>query len=132
VTYPAVPNPGMATPAPTFTPNIDNGLVTYDATGALHTINWTSFLAGFQYYLPPSGSFFISANVSQMKSDNIASFGAAPTAVFTKVQWADGNLFWSVTPALRFGAEYAYYRETFANGDVVKNHRGQFSGFFLF
>jgi len=132
VTYPAVPNPGMATPAPTFTPNIDNGLVTYDATGALHTINWTSFLAGFQYYLPPSGSFFISANVSQMKSDNIASFGAAPTAVFTKVQWADGNLFWNVTPALRFGAEYAYYRETFANNDVVKNHRGQFSGFFLF
>jgi hypothetical protein len=141
VTYPAVPNPNMVTPAPTYTPNIDPGLATYDPTGVLHTINWNSFLVGLQYYLPPSGNFFISANFSQMKSDNITSFlvapGDTPTAaqlggVFNKVQWADGNIFWNVTPGLRFGAEYAYFRQTYADGLVVKNHRVQLSGMFLF
>jgi len=96
---------------------------------------------GLQYYLPPSGNFFLSANFSQMKSNNIASFlvapGATPTAaqlgtVFNKVQWGDINLFWNVTPALRFGAEYAYFRETYADGLVVKNQRGQFSGYYVF
>ena len=79
VTYPAVPNPGMVTPAPTFTPNIDNGLVTYDAAGVLHTINWQSFMAGFQYYLPPSGNFFISANVSQMRVTSGSGSGVRPS-----------------------------------------------------
>ena len=126
---------------PAYVPNIDPGLVTYDPTGKLHTINWMSFLAGVQYYLPPSGNVFVSVNVAQMKSDNIASFLVAPGAtataaqlgtVFNKVQWGDANLFWNVTPALRFGAEYAYYRQTYADGVVVKNHRAQFSGFLLF
>jgi hypothetical protein len=138
VTYPAVPNPQMVTPAPTFTPNIDPGLVTYDLNGGLHTIDWRSFLVGLQYYLPPSGNVFISANYSQMTSDNIASYlapGATPdprASVFNKIQWGDFNLFWNVTPALRFGAEYAYWRETYADGVVATNHRGQFSGFFVF
>jgi hypothetical protein len=136
-------NGGSSYPAltPAYVPNIDPGLVTYDPTGKLHTINWTSFLAGVQYYLPPSGNVFLSFNVSQMKSNNIASYlvapGATPTAaqlgtVFNKVQWGDANLFWNVTPAVRFGGEYAYYRETYADGVVVKNHRAQLSGFFLF
>jgi len=143
VTYAGLPNPTMANPAPTFNTvtNIDPGLATYDPTGALHTVNWNSFLVGLQYYLPPSGNFFLSANFSQMKSNNIASFlvapGATPTAaqlgtVFNKVQWGDINLFWNVTPALRFGAEYAYFRETYADGLVVKNQRGQFSGYYVF
>jgi hypothetical protein len=143
ISFPALPNPTMASPAPNFNAltNIDPGLATYDPTGNLHTINWTSFLAGIQYYLPPSGNVFISVNFSQMKSDNIASFLVAPGAtpspaqlggVFNKVQWGDINVFWNVTPALRFGAEYAQARETYADGYVAKNHRAQFSGFFLF
>ena len=40
VLFPALTNPSMTLPVPTFTPDIDQGLLTYDAAGQLHTVNW--------------------------------------------------------------------------------------------
>ncbi len=124
--------PAMLPNGMTFAPNIDNGLVTYDAQGNLHTIDWTSYLVGLQYYLPPSGNVFISANYARMKSGNIDSYGANKANVFNKYDWWDVNLFWNVLPSTRFGLEYAFYKSSFADGSSASNNRVQFSGWFLF
>jgi hypothetical protein len=124
--FPALPN-GMA-----FAPNIDTGLVTYDPQGNLHTIDWTSYLVGLQYYLPPSGNVFISANYARMKSGNIDSFGSAKGSIYNKYDWWDVNLFWNALPSTRFGLEYAFYKSSYADGSSASNNRAQFAGWFFF
>jgi hypothetical protein len=128
-------NGGVGFPAlamGTFAPNIDNGLVTYDPQGNLHTIDWTSYLVGIQYYLPPSGNVFISANYAKMKSGNIDSYGSPKGNIYNKYEWWDVNLFWNVLPSTRFGLEYAFYKSSYADGSSASNNRVQFSGWFLF
>jgi hypothetical protein len=123
--YP-MPAAGAAVVAP-----IDQGLVTFDGTGALKTIDWSSFMVGLQYYLPPAGKLWLAANYSHMSSGNIAQL-AAPAAVFVRSDWLDGNLFWDLTPAVRFGLEYAYFRQTRGDGEKPTNQRVQFSSWFIF
>jgi hypothetical protein len=137
--FPALPNPMGTTPAPVYTPNIDPGMVTYDLMGNLHTIDWTLYLFGVQYYLPPNGNVWFSGNFANEDSGNIASFGIAPASVYTKAMWFDTCLFWQVTPAIRFGAEYAQYRQTYADrieatgeNTEATSHRLQFTGWFIF
>jgi hypothetical protein len=57
-----------------YTPNVDPGLVAFDRSEGIHTINWQTFIVGIQYYLPPTGRVFVSGNYSQGKSNNIATF----------------------------------------------------------
>jgi hypothetical protein len=134
VGFPAPPNPNMTMPAPAYAADIDNGMVTFDSSGKIHTIDWTSYIIGAQYYLPPSGKVFISVNYSGMKSDNAASYvaTAGQAKIFNKSYWADVNLFADVTSAVRLGAEYAYFHQTYADGVAAKNTRLQFSGLYLF
>jgi len=124
--YPA-PAMGAAIAAP-----IDPGLVAFDAAGVPHTIDWTSYIVGIQYYLPPSGTLWLAANYSHMSSKNIVQFVAAPGAVFTKSDWIDGNLFYDLTPAVRLGLEYAYFRQTRGDGVSPHNQRVQFSTWLIF
>ena len=132
VTFPALPNPTNATPAPTYTPGLDNGLATFDSSGNLHTINWLSYILGVQYY--PLQTFWLSANFSHLNSSNAGDFVTTATAskVFTRSWWADGNVFWDALPSVRFGLEYAYFHQTYANDKDAHNQRWQASGFFLF
>jgi hypothetical protein len=125
ISFPSLPG-GATYPA-----NIDNGLVTFAPDGTLQTIDWRSFLAGLQYYLPPEGKLWVSGNFSQMYSDNIGKY-AAPGRVFDHSWWADGNIFWDITPAVRLGLEYAYFHQTYTDGVNASNHRFQFSGWYLF
>jgi hypothetical protein len=125
VSFPALPGGGTAT----YAPNIDGGLVSYDANGNLHAIAWQAFLVGLQYHLPVDG-VWLAANYSQMSSSNATDFGG-PKA-FDKSRWADGNVFWDATTAVRFGAEYAYFEQTYGDGTKAKNHRGQLSAFYRF
>jgi hypothetical protein len=128
--YPAPPMGGTQAVA-----NIDPGPVAFDQNmpGVLHTVQWTVFLVGLQYYLPgTNGTVWLSGNFSQAKSDNIASLVTNKGSVYNKEVFGDGILFVQPTPALRFGAEYAQFRETFGDGSLRKNHRGQISAFFLF
>jgi hypothetical protein len=127
--FPAFPAPAMGAAA---TANIDPGLATYDANGVLHTIDWKMFLVDVQYFLPPAGNVWVSANFSQSQSGNITDYGAAPASVYKKEQFWDVNLFWNVTPAVRLGAEYASFKMTMGDDTERKNARGQFSGFYLF
>jgi hypothetical protein len=134
VGFPALPNPGMATPAPTYTSNIDPGIVTFDANGGLHTINWQSYIVGIQYYLPPSGKLWVSANYSSLKSSNALRYtaAAADARIFDKSHWWDVNLFFDLTPAARFGAEYAQFMQRYGDGRNARNDRFQFSSFLMF
>ena len=129
--FPALPNPTGTSPAPTYSPNIDNGLVTYGKDGRLHAINWQSYLLGAQYYLPPTGNVWLSANVSHMKSTNIDSWGD-PGKVFVESLWADANAFWDIDGAMRVGAEYAYFHQKYADGETAKDSRVQLSAFYIF
>ncbi|HTQ03650.1 MAG TPA: hypothetical protein VMI54_07325 [Polyangiaceae bacterium] len=133
VAFPALPNPSMANPAPTYTSDIDPGLVTFDSSGGLHTINWQSYIIGAQYFLPIP-EVWISANYSHMKSSNatryVSSAGAAK--IFDKSHWWDVNLFYDMTKAVRFGGEFAQFMQTYGDGKDAKNNRFQFSAFYIF
>jgi hypothetical protein len=133
IAFPAVPT---ATGTATYAANIDNGLVAFDAVDkSLHTINWMSWMAGFQYYLPPTGWLWVSGNISGMKSTNIGDFAnqyGTAAKVFGKSLWADGNVFVDVNKAVRLGAELAYFKQTYADGHDAHNYRGQFSAFYIF
>jgi hypothetical protein len=135
VAEPALPNPTGKTPAPTYTPNVDNGLVMWklDAAGnaTLHPVQWTSYIVGAQYYLPPNGRVWLSGVYSHMSSDNSQAFGDK-TKVFNKSDWGEGNIFVDVTPAIRLGAEYAYFRQTYVDGTNAPDTRLQLSAWLIF
>ena len=50
--FPTLPNPAQQSPPPQYTPDVDNGLVTFDIVGVLHTIDWWAAKGSFQYYFP--------------------------------------------------------------------------------
>jgi hypothetical protein len=130
VSVPALPNPMMMASAPTA--NVDAGLVAYDGAGELRAIEWHGFFVGLQYYLPPSGSFWISANYSMMVSDNMESFGFTATKVWKQSRFADVNLFADITPAVRFGLEGALYNQTYVDTNDFTTYRVQGAAFYLF
>ena len=123
--FPGLPGGG------TYNANIDIGLAIFTPTGELQTVDWRAFLVGLQYYLPPDGKLWVSGNFSQMYSANAASFGPA-SGVFNHSWWADGNIFYDLTPAVRFGLEYAYFSQTFVDNVNATNHRVQFSAWYIF
>jgi len=123
--------PGL-TPVAGYSAAVDSGAVMFGTDGSLNAIKWQSFILGLQYYLPIiDGRVWVSANYSNMYSSNIADF-ANPANVFERSNWADANVFWDATNAVRFGLEYAWFRQNRANGNEATNNRVQFSAFYLF
>ena len=131
--------------------NIDQGLVTYDINPggfALHPIQWTSFLAGLEYYLPGlGGKVWISGNVSHIQSSNTSQFArddAAPpnpdvyfypssqAQVRKGEDWWDANLFFDPVTSVRVGLEFAEFMDHYVDGFTATNYRAQASGFFIF
>ena len=115
-----------------YTPDVDPGLVAFDSNGVLHTINWQTFIVGVQYYLPPNGRLFVTGNYSQGRSNNIASLYHPDSprqpwvnsqAVFESSWYADGNIFFDVTPAARVGLSYQHVTQGLADGTSVHNER---------
>ena len=54
-TFPNLPVPAGSPPGTAATPfsaDIDNGVVTYDSKGNLHSIDWQIYLVGGQYHMP--------------------------------------------------------------------------------
>jgi hypothetical protein len=115
-----------------YTPDVDPGLVGFDTNGLLHTINWQTFIAGIQYYLPPNGRVFVSANYSRATSNNIASLyhPDSPTqpwvnsgGVFHRAWYVDGNVFFDITPAARVGLSYQRVTQDMSDGTSAYNNR---------
>jgi hypothetical protein len=116
-TFPALSNPAQQSPPPQYAPDVDNGLVTFDAqTGILHTINWYAYKAGLQYYLPVlDGRLILAANYTYAHSDNLQKLfltGGADIELLGTIadtsRYADVNLFFDATPAIRFGISGQY------------------------
>jgi hypothetical protein len=125
-------NPTLATG--TYTPNVDNGIVLFHDDGggvfSLHPIQWTSYLAGAQYYFP-NGKVWLSANYSHLSSQNAHLYGA-PGKVFDKQDWFDGNLMFDVATFARFGLEVSRTQQTYVDKVEADDTRGQFSAFLIF
>jgi hypothetical protein len=137
--FPTLPNPAFASPPPNYTPDIDNGIVTFDNAGVLHTIDWQTFMVGLQYYLPPTGRVFIAANYTQGYSKNMSVLyprGGAEINLETKVanmsRYADANLFFDATPAVRFGGSFQYTATQYIDGETPRNLRWMAQALYFF
>jgi hypothetical protein len=137
--FPTLPNPAQANPPPLYSADIDQGLVSFDNQGVLHTIAWRAFRVGLQYYLPPSGRWIVSVNYTQAHSSNMAGLfprGGAEIELLGRVadwsQYADVNLFWDVTAAVRLGVSGQYTRVEYLDGDKPHNIRGMAQASYAF
>jgi hypothetical protein len=139
--FPTLPNPAGLLPAPLYRPNIDSGIVTFDADGNLQPINWRAFVVGLQYYLPVAdGRVWVSANYSQLRSGNIVSLTPENSrgGVFFWQQYVDANAYAAVTPAVQLGASYQYTEQAFGDRPFgganphSHNHRAELGFRFFF
>jgi hypothetical protein len=138
-TFPVLANPAQANPPPEYASNIDNGLVTFDTQGVLHTIDWRAFRAGLQYYLPPAGRVLVSLNFTEADSKNMADLypqGGAEIELLTRVaklsRYADANVFWDATPSVRFGVSVQYTAVKYIDGEMPHNLRSMGQALYVF
>ncbi|MGI5863413.1 MAG: hypothetical protein ACOX6T_15355 [Myxococcales bacterium] len=127
-------NGGFNFPAnlpPGYPLEIERGLAWFDEAGQFEAIAWRMWRANLQYYLPPAGEVWLSANVSSVRSPNIFSFGPR-ASLWDHMVWAEGALFWAPVPALRFAVAYDWYRERYGDGVVAINDRVQLSAWLVF
>jgi hypothetical protein len=137
--FPTLPNPAMISPPPAYTPDIDNGLVTFDTRGVLHTIDWQTFMVGIQYYLPPTGRVIVSANFTEAYSKNMAELfprGGAEIMLFSRVaklsHYADANVFFDATPEVRLGGSFQYTDVKYIDGATPRNLRWMAQALYFF
>jgi hypothetical protein len=129
--FPTLPNPAHMSPPPAYTPDIDNGLVSFDTQGVLHTLDWQAIRAGFQYYLPGSGAFVLSGNYAETHSNNVGKLfprGGAEIELLGRVadttRLFDASLYWYATPSVRLGIGGVYTQVTYLDGEKPHNLRG--------
>jgi hypothetical protein len=116
--FPTLPNPGGLVPPPLYRPNIDAGIVTFDANSNLVPINWWAVVLGLQYYLPlDGGRVWASVNATYLESSNIASLTpeASRGGVFTRQLYYDANLYGALTPAVQIGLSFQAARQQFGD-----------------
>jgi hypothetical protein len=137
--FPTLPNPTQANPPPLYDGNVDQGLVSFDTRGVLHTIDWQAFRAGLQYYLPPTGRLVFAANFTQAHSTNLAKLfpqGGAEIELLGRVadtsRYADANLFWDATPVVRLGLSGQYTMVEYLDGNQPHNLRGMAQALYVF
>jgi hypothetical protein len=137
--FPTLPNPAQANPPPLYNGNIDNGLVSFDTQGVLHTIDWRTWRVGLQYYLPPEGRLSLSANYTEGHSTNMAKLfpkGGAEIELLGRVadlsRYVDVNVFCDVTPAVRLGLSGQYTVVEYLDGDKPHNLRGMGQALYAF
>jgi hypothetical protein len=132
--FPALPPAMPGGTPPTFTPNIDAGIVQYDSSGNLHTLNWQTFMVGIQYYLPPNGQVTIGANYTQGDADNITDglTGNALGNVMKQSQYFELVALGDITPAVRAGIAWQRIAQTRGDDVQSKNNRLELSVYFFF
>jgi hypothetical protein len=136
VLFPALPNPSMNLPVPTYNPDVDEGLVTYDAGGKLHTVNWRALVVGLQFRAPfgRGRKLGASATASQIQSNNVDSLTPMQGLpfVFAKARYVDGNVMYAPTPESQVGASVQIERQTFGDGVYGVNVRGELAVYYFF
>jgi hypothetical protein len=119
----------------------DNGAIG-TINGDLKAIPWRTNIIGLQYYLPGDGTWWIAANYSSGHSHNMYHFAntaptvAIPTGAFHSFQWINGDVFWDMTTAVRFGLsldQYKdYYNRAISSTNTALDTRIQLSIWLLF
>jgi hypothetical protein len=111
--------------------DVDAGMVGWDTSGVLRTVNWRTLLLDAQISY---GKVILAGNYSNVYSDNVQSFslagGTAPG--WYQQTWWDANLIVDPWPGVRFGLEYARTLQRKVGGALTNNSRLFFAGFFLF
>ena len=146
--FPTLPNSMQQSPPPQYTPDVDNGLVTFDQqTAILHTINWRAFKVGLQYYLPPlNGRLIFAANYTYSHSDNMAelfragarrssSWGRSPTPRTTPTPTCSSTRrppSALASPASTRRSHYLANGSNGASGDKPHNIRGMGQAVYVF
>jgi hypothetical protein len=136
VLFPSLPNPKNVLPAPAYTPNIDPGIVTFDANGIVKTINWEGLMVNAHYHLPlrEGRMFSLSGTYSLIKSTNALALTPVQGQAFVwnKGQYIDGTLWWNITPAFQMALSYQTMAQTYGDGTVARNNRVQAGWWFFF
>jgi hypothetical protein len=136
VLFPSLPNPHNALPAPVYTPNIDPGIATFDANNKLQTIDWQGLMVNAHYHLPfRAGKMMsISATYSQIRSDNALKLtpSLGQYVTWDKGQYVDATLWWCITPAFQMALSGQTMSQTYGDGTVARNNRGEASWWFFF
>jgi hypothetical protein len=136
VLFPSLPNPQMFLPVPVYTPNIDPGIATYDATNGLHTVNWTSLVGNIHYHFPfdDGKRLWVSVSGSVIQSSN--SVDLTPfqgrAGVWNKGNYFDANLWISPADPFVLGLSIQRTSQTFGDGISATNYRGEGSCYFFF
>lgn len=134
--YPTLPNPTQSNPAPEYVSNVDPGVLSFGTDGKPYTIDWTAFRAGLQYYV---SRLIVSANFTQATSANMKKFfpkGGSEIELMVRVadlsRYADVNVFFDATPAVRLGlsGQYSYFE--YLDGDKPDNIRGMAQALYAF
>jgi len=132
VSFPSLPNPTGATPAPAWPQNVDNGLVALDANGVPTTVQWSNAYANLQYYLPVfDGRIWLSGTYARLWSNNTARLAAAAKSR-SSLDVVVVGLFADPLPSVRLGLEYVLSLDHYNDGVTATNHRGTFSAAFVF
>ncbi|HXK17040.1 MAG TPA: hypothetical protein VNG33_04530, partial [Polyangiaceae bacterium] len=134
--FPQLPNPLLLIPPPAYVPNIDQGIVTYDADGQLRAIAWQAFVVGLQYHLPIGAGkkLWVSGTFTQHRSNNILKLTpeAGKGAIYTKGMYFDGNVFFGITPATQLDLSYQVTRQTYGDGVTGMNQRAEVAMHYFF
>lgn len=135
--FPTLPNPAQASPPPMYQPDVDNGLVSFDTLGVLHTIDWWAAKGGLQYYMP--AHFILSLNATYAQSKNMAKLfpkGGAEIellgSVADKTMYGEATLLWDATPSVRFGLSGQYTRVHYLDGNEPHNIRAIGQALYIF
>jgi hypothetical protein len=130
--FPTVSVPAGSPAAPA--PNIDPGIVQYDAGGNLRTLNGQTVVAGIQYYLPPSGRVTIGANYTHGEATNITKGlpDSALGAVMKQSDFVEATVLGDVTPAVRVGAAWQRIAQIRGDDRHTVNDRLELSVYFFF
>ncbi len=135
VGFPQLPNPQQFEAVPTYTPNIDPGIITFDATNRLQAVKWTAAVLNAHYHLPivDGKKLWLSGTYALIKSSNAVALTPIQGRAFVwdRGQYFDANLWWGVTPAFQIGLSYQHMQQTFGDGIVAHNNRGE-GAFYLF
>ena len=133
--FPALPNDGNLPVPPLYQPNVDSGIVTWDANRELKTIDWRGFVIGVQYYLPiAKGRVWLSGIFAQMVSKNVVALTPRPNRgnVFDKAQYIDGSLFVALTEQWQTAVSLQTVEQTFGDGFKARNNRLEFGTHYFF
>jgi hypothetical protein len=136
VLFPSLPNPKNVLPAPAYTANIDPGIVTFDVDGIVHTIDWQGMMVNGHYHFPfrEGKALSLSGTYSRVQSSNALALTPmqGQSFVWSKGQYIDGTLWWSITPAFQMALSYQTMAQTYGDGTVARNNRGEASWWFFF